>query len=69
MVSALSRHLPNEIVKEEINGTISCLLLSTNNQEFPCALREFINSNADLPTIEELAKKSTKLAEAIGMLH
>ena len=69
MVSALSRHLSNENVKEEIKGTLSCLMVFSDIEKSPCALKEFINSNADLPTIEELAKKSKQLAGAIGMAN
>jgi hypothetical protein len=69
MVSALSRQLPNEIVREKFDYNISCLLLRTEDAKTPCALREFINSNSDLPTIEELARTSPQLAEVIGVLH
>lgn len=67
MVSAISRHSTNEIVIED--STLSRLLLPVHDERFPCALREFVNSNADLPTIDDLVKNSAKLAEAIGMVH
>ncbi len=36
-------------------------------KSFPSGLREFVNSNSDLPTIEELAQRSQTLAHAMGM--
>jgi len=36
------------------------------SEQCSSALREFVNSNADLPTLEELVKKSNTLAQIIG---
>ncbi len=69
MVSALSRNRFDDIQKEENDCSNSFLFFSDGSDKSPCALREFINSNADLPTVEELVKKSTKLARAIGLLY
>ena len=68
MVNALSRVQPKAPANEEINCIMPALLPAIADDKFPSALREFINSNADLPTIEELAKKSKKLAIAMGMI-
>ncbi len=71
MVNALSRRLPTQAIMEDtefISISVSNNSLLPTDEKFPCALREFVNSNSDLPTIEELAKKSKVLALAMGML-
>ncbi len=67
MVSALSRRLPVE--EDDTNKSASILPRQSAGCEAISALIEFINSNADLPTIEELAKSSPEIALALGKLH
>jgi hypothetical protein len=74
MVSALLRKTSNTKTEESkaIHMRLAKILDRTNPQIekvsfFPCALREFVNSNADLPTIEELVRRSQTLAQVMGM--
>jgi radical SAM superfamily enzyme len=74
MVSALSRNasITNleqyKSVQEQIVKTLDCSGSKIEKAKFyPCALRDFVNSNADLPTVEELAEKSLMLARVLGM--
>lgn len=74
MVSALYREIPQnrqaftELYRERLAGSIT----STSQRieritSFPYALKEFVNSIADLPTIEELAAKSESLARVMKL--
>jgi len=67
MVNALARAKLDTLVSDETRHFISNGLVQAVNEKNLCALSEFINSNADLPTIEELAKGSKSLAAAMGM--
>jgi hypothetical protein len=68
MVNALVRRFP-ESVPETKENVIGVDFSNDQALKLPCALREFINSNADLPTIDELARKSKTLAMAMGLSY
>ncbi len=67
MVNALARTKLDTTVANETRNFVLNDSDKAANEKNLCALREFINSNADLPTIEELAKGSKSLAMAMGM--
>jgi hypothetical protein len=64
MVNALSRDLTRLTMLCETRNDSA--LLKVKDEKLPCALREFVNSNIDLPTIDELIEKSPALATAFG---
>lgn len=64
MVNALNRDLTRLTVLCETGNDSA--LLKVKDEKHPCALREFVNSNIDLPTIDELIEKSPALATAFG---
>ncbi len=74
MVSALSRHnlseqsAPIGLIRDLlVDSIVSAQERVEKTISFPYALREFVNSIADLPTIEELTAKSESLARVMHM--
>jgi hypothetical protein len=53
-------------IEQSVDSIIAVGQKTEGINAFPYALKEFINSVADLPTIEELVKKSESLAQVLG---
>lgn len=66
MANAIYRHSEEKIVLSVFNACADSKL-APSAQACP-ALLEFINSTADLPTIDELMQNSRQIAAAIGTL-
>ncbi len=63
-------NLPQEEIKQVQSAPLSTQIKeltdsyrSNSKRNFPYALRDFFNSNLDLPSFEELAKNSKELAK------